>query len=149
MKFKYLIDKVYGFRHRNDFVVLDGRANSVTLSKGIYDHIIKKERTDHSIFVFRLSDRGTYGFCMREDWEYLRKAKANTAFTQLQYNQKYKKVGFRSDYPSITAILNEYNLPLNRMVRLTCIPRKSQNGEPYYEIMRPNSNLSTWQQDKM
>lgn len=84
---------------------------------------------------------------MREDWEELRKA--NTAFAQLQFNQKYKKVGFRSDYPSITAILDEYNLPLNRMVRLTCIPRKSQKGEPYYEIMRPNSNLSTWQQDKM
>lgn len=146
MKFKYLIDKVNGFRHRNDFVVLDGRANSVTLSKGIYDHIIKKERTEYSIFVFRLSDRGTYGFCMREDWEELRKA--NTAFAQLQFNQKYKKVGFRSDYPSITAILDEYNLPLNRMVRLTCIPRKSAKDEPYYEIMRPNSNLNTWQQDK-
>ena len=69
-------------------------------------------------------------------------------FAKLQFNQKYKKVGFRSDYPSITAILDEYNLPLNRMVRLTCIPRKSQKGEPYYEIMRPNSNLITWQQDK-
>ena len=83
---------------------------------------------------------------MREDWEELRKA--NTTFTQLQFNQKHKKIGFRSDYPSVTAILDEYNLPLNRMVRLTCIPRKSQKGEPYYEIMRPNSNLSTWQQDK-
>ena len=146
MKFKYLIDKVKGFRHRNDFVVLDGRANSVTLSKCIYDHIMQKERTDNSIFVFRLSDRGTYGFCMREDWEELRKA--NTAFAQLQFNQKYKKVGFRSDLPSITAILDEYNLPLNRMVRLTCIPRKSAKGEPYYEIMRPNLNSSKWQQDK-
>lgn len=146
MKFKYLIDKVNGFRYRNDFVVLDGRANSVTLSKGIYDHIMQKERTDNSIFVFRLSDRGTYGFCMREDCGELRKA--NTAFAQLQFNQKYKKVGFRSDYPSITAILDEYNLPLNRMVRLTCIPRKSAQGEPYYEIMRPNKNTSTWQQDK-
>ena len=147
MKFKYLIDKVNGFRHRNVFVVLDGRANSVTLSKGIYDHIMQKERTENSIFVFRLSDRGTYGFCMREDWEELRKA--NTAFAQLQFNQKYKKVGFRSDYPSVTAILYENDLPLDRMVRLTCIPRKSAKGEPYYEIMRPNSNLSTWQQDKM
>ena len=64
MKFKYLIDKVNGFRHRNDFVVLDGRANSVTLSKGIYDHIMRKERLDTSIFMFRLSDRGFYGFCM-------------------------------------------------------------------------------------
>lgn len=146
MKFKYLIDKIKGFRYRNDFVVLDGRANSVTLSKGIYDHIMQKERTDNSIFMFRLSDRGTYGFCMREDWEELRKA--NTAFTQLQFNKKHKKIGFRSDYPSVTAIIDEYDLPLNRMVRLTCIPRKSAKGEPYYEIMRPNLNSSKWQQDK-
>lgn len=146
MKFKYLIDKVNGFRHRNDFVVLDGRANSVTLSKCIYDHIMQKERTDNSIFVFRLSERGTYGFCMREDWEELRKA--NTAFAQLQFNQKYKKVGFRSEFPSVTAILDEYDLPIDRMVRLTCIPRKSAKGEPYYEIMRPNLNSSKWQQDK-
>lgn len=146
MKFKYLIDKVKGFRYRNDFVVLDGRANSVTLSKGIYDHIMQKERTDNSIFVFRLSDRGTYGFCMREDLEELRKA--NTVFTQLQFNQEHKKVGFRSDRPSVIAILDDYNLPLNKMVRLTCIPRKSAKGEPYYEIMRPNLNSSTWQQDK-
>ena len=147
MKFKYLIDKINGFIHRNDFVVLDGRANSVTLSKGIYDHIMQKERTDNSIFVFSLSDRGTYGFCMREDWEELRKA--NTAFAQLQFNQEYKKIGFRSEYPSITAILDDYNLPLNRMVRLTCIPRQSQKCEPYYEIIRPNLNSSTWRQDKL
>ena len=83
---------------------------------------------------------------MREDWEELCKSK--TAFTQLQFNQEHKKVGFRSDLPSITAILDDYNLPLNRMFRLTCIPRKSAKGEPYYEIMRPNLNSSTWQQDK-
>ena len=146
MKFKYIIDKVNGFRHRDNFVILDGRANSVTLSKGIYDHIMQKERTDHSVFVFRLSDRGTYGFCMREDWEEL--CKANTAFSQLQFNQEHKKVGFRSDLPSVTAILDEYNLPLNRMVRLTCIPRKSGKGEPYYEIIRPKLNSNTWQRDK-
>ena len=146
MKFKYIINKINGFRHRNNFVILDGRANSVTLSKGIYDNIMQKERTDYSVFVFRLSYRRTYGFCMRDDWEELRKS--NTAFTQLQFNQEHKKVGFRSDLPSITAILDDYNLPLNRMVRLTCIPRKSGKGEPYYEIMRPNLNSSTWQQDK-
>ncbi|MCF2590023.1 hypothetical protein JQM97_03495 [Prevotella hominis] len=146
MKFKYIIDKVNGFRHRNNFVILDGRANSVTLSKGIYNHIMQKERTDYSVFVFRLSHRRTYGFCMRDDWEELRKS--STAFTQLQFNQEHKKVGFRSDLPSIIAILDDYNLPLNRMVRLTCIPRKSGKGEPYYEIMRPNLNSSTWQQDK-
>ena len=137
MKFKYLKDKVNGFRYRNHFVILDGRANSVTLSKSIYDHIMRKERSDNSVFVFRLPDRGTYAFCMREDWEEL--SKTNTIFTQLQFNQKHKKIGFRSDYPSVTAILDEYNLPLDRMVRLTCIPRKSCKGEQFYEIMKPNS----------
>ena len=146
MKFKHLIVKVLWFKYRNYFVILDGRANSVTLSKGVYRRIMQKERTDNSVFVFRLSDRRTYGFCMREDWEEL--CKSNTAFTQLQFNQEHKMVGFRSDRPSVTAILDEYNLPLNRMVRLTCIPRKSQKGEPYYEIMRPNLNSSTWRQDK-
>ena len=146
MKFKHLIVKVLGFRYRNYFVILDGRANSVTLSKGVYRRIMQKERTDYSVFVFKLSGRSTYGFCMREDWEEL--CKTNTAFTQLQFNQEHKKVGFRSDRPSVTAIMDEYNLPLNRMVRLTCIPRKSAKGEPYYEIIRPNLNSSTWRQDK-
>lgn len=145
MKFKYLIDKVNGFRHRNDFVVLDGKANSVTLSKGIYDHIMRKERTDYSILVFFLQEEEHYGFCMREDWEELRRT--NTNYTQLQFNQEHKKVGFRTDLPSVTGILDDYHLPLDNMVRLSCIPRLSGKGETYYEIIPPKSK--TWQQDKM
>lgn len=145
MKFKYLIYKVKGFWNRNNFVVLDGRTNSVTLSKGIYDHIMRKQRTDYSIFVFSLAEEDTYGFCMREDWEELRRT--NTNYTQLQFNQKHKKVGFRTDLPSVTGILDDYHLPLDKMVRLSCIPRLSGKGETYYEIIPPKSN--TWQQDKM
>lgn len=141
MKFSYIKDKICknikGFLYRKYFVVLDGRANSVTISKGIYEHIMMRARIDSSIFLFHISDNGTYGFCLREDWEELRKA--NTYFSTLQYNQEHKKVGFRSDHPSVTAILDDYNLPFDRMVRLTCIPRKNRNGDPYYEIIRPNS----------
>ena len=140
MIFSYIKDKcrnIQGFLHRKNFVVLDGRANSVTLSQSIYNHIMQIERIDSSIFVFRISSRGTYGFCLREDWEELRKSQ--TIFCPLQYNQEHKKIGFRSERPSVTAILDDYNLPLNKMVRLTCIPRKNKNGEPYYEIIRPNS----------
>ena len=144
MKFKYLIDKVNGFRHRNNFVVLDGRTNSVTLSKGICDHIMRKERTDYSILVFFLQEEEHYGFCMREDWEELRRT--NTNYTQLQFNQEHKKVGFRTDLPSVTGILDDYHLPLDKMVRLSCIPRLSGKGETYYEVIPPK--LSTWKQDK-
>lgn len=144
MKFKYLIDKVNGFRHRNNFVVLDGRTNSVTLSKGIYDHIMRKERTDYSILVFFLQEEEHYGFCMREDWEELRRT--NTNYTQLQFSQEHKKVGFRTDLPSVTGILDDYHLPLDKMVCLSCIPRLSGKRETYYEIIPPK--LNTWQQDK-
>ena len=139
MIFSYIKDKcrnIQGFLHRKNFVVLDGRANSITLARGIYNHIMQIERTDSSIVVFRISSRGTYGFCLREDWEELRKSQ--TICCPLQYNQEHKKIGFRSERPSVTAILDDYNLPLNKMVRLTCIPRKNKNGEPYYEIIRPN-----------
>lgn len=140
MIFSYIKDKcrnIQGFLHRKNFVVLDGRANSVTLSQSIYNHIMQIERRDSSIFVFRISSRGTYGFCLREDWEELRKSQ--TIFCPLQYNQEHKKIGFRSERPSVTAILDDYNLPFNKMVRLTCIPRKDKNGEAYYEIINPNS----------
>ena len=141
MKFSYIKDKICknikGFLYRKYFVVLDGRANSVTLSKGIYEHIMMRARIDSSIFVFRIIGRRTYGFCLREDWEELRNAQ--TDFCQLQYNQEHNKIGFRSERPSVTAILDDYNLPLEKMVRLTCIPRKDKNGEVYYEIINPNS----------
>lgn len=140
MIFSYIKDKcrnIQGFLHRKNFVVLDGRANSVTLSKGIYEHIMMRARIDSSIFVFRIIGRRTYGFCLREDWDELRNAQ--TDFCQLQYNQEHNKIGFRSERPSVTAILDDYDLPLEKMVRLTCIPRKTKNGEPYYEIIRPNS----------
>lgn len=141
MKFSYIKDKIckniQGFLYRKYFVVLDGRANSVTLSKGIYEHIMMRARIDSSIFVFRIIGRRTYGFCLREDWEELHNAQ--TDFCQLQYNQEHNKIGFRSERPSVTAILDDYNLPLEKMVCLTCIPRKNKNGEAYYEIINPNS----------
>ncbi len=136
MKLKSLANKIKGFWFRNHYVVLDGRANSITISQAIYNHIMSRELTSTEVFVFRISSRGTYGFCMREDWEELRKSQ--THFSTLQYNQEHHKIGFRSDLPSVTAILDDYNLPLNRMVRLTCIPRVNNTGEPYYEIQRPD-----------
>lgn len=138
MKIKYLSDKVRaikGLWYRKYYVVLDGRANSVTISKALYDHMMRYERTSTEIFVFDCSDTLQYGFAMREDFEALRNSK--TAFCQLQFNEKYRKIGFRSEHPSVTAICDSYNLPLNKMVRLSVLPRKTAKGETFYEIQRP------------
>lgn len=137
MIFKYLSDKVRAIKSlwfHNYYVVLDGRANSVTLSKSLYDHIMRIDRTDPEIFVFECSDTQQYAFCVREDFEQLQDAKA--PFCPLQYNKKYRKIGFRSEHPSVTAICDRYNIPLNRMVRLSVIPRTIFGGT-CYEIQRP------------
>lgn len=138
MKFKYLSNKireVKGFWFRKYFVTLDGRANSVTISKSLYHHMMRYERKNTEILVFKSSDTGLYCFCMREDFPNLMQAKAY--FCQLQYNEEHHKIGFRSDNPSVTAICDNYDLPLNKMVRLSVIPRKTGNGETFYEIQRP------------
>lgn len=138
MKFKYLSDKVRAINalwHRKYYVVLDGRANSITISKSLYRHIMRVERTCTEVFVFKTSDTHQYAFAMREDFESLRHA--STIFCQLQYNDLYRKIGFRTDRPSVTAICDSYHLPLDKMVRLTVLPRKTAHGETFYEIQRP------------
>ena len=138
MKLKYLANHIRDIKsiwYRKYFVVLDGRANSVTISKSIYDHIMSIDRTNPEIFVFKCSDTAQYAFCVREDFPQLREN--NTTFCPLQYNDEHRKIGFRSDHPSVTAICDSYNLPLNRMVRLSVIPRKTRNGHTFYEIQRP------------
>lgn len=138
MKYKFLSDSIRAVKalwYRNCYVVLDGRANSVTLSKALYGRMMRYERTDTGIFVFRSGDTGLYCFAMREDFEALRNSK--TVFSQLQYNEQHHKIGFRSDRPSVTAVCDGYDVPLDRMVRLSVFPRKTGKGETFYEIQRP------------
>ena len=88
------------------------------------------------IYVFKSGDTRQYCFAFREDFEQLRDAK--TIFTQLQYNAQHKKIGFSTTQPSVSGILGDYNLPLDRKVRLTVFPRKTTNKEVFYEIQRPS-----------
>ncbi len=139
MKIKYLSDKVRAIKalwFRKYYVVLDGRANSVTLSKSLYHHMTAKERPDMFLIVFEANDTKQYSFAFRSDFEQLLQAK--TYFCELQYNAEHNKVGFRTDNPSVTGILANYGLPTDKMVRLSVLPRKTANGQTFYEIQRPN-----------
>lgn len=132
---KKIIRLIKGFWYRRYYVMLDGRANSVTISKAIYKHIMRYERANTDILVFKSNDTGLYCFCMREDFPLL--MQANSVFSSLQYNEEHLKIGFRSDNPSVTAILDSYSCPLDKMVSLTVLPRKTVKGECFYEIQRP------------
>jgi len=138
MKIKYLSDKIKAVKslwYRKYFVVLDGRANSVTISQSLHDHMMRVERENIETLMFKSSDTGLYCFCMREDFPQL--MQTNGYFCQLQYNEQYHKIGFRSEHPSVTAICDDYGCPLDRAVFLSVLPRKTKHGYTFYEIQRP------------
>jgi hypothetical protein len=135
MKKKNIIRAIKGLWYRKYFVVMDGRVNSVTLSEALYKHIMRKEWKNTDIIVFDTNDTQQFAFAMRDEFETLKEAKTN--FSSLQYNSDHHKIGFRSDSPSVNAILDQYGCPLDRLVRLSVIPRKTVRGETFYEIQKP------------
>lgn len=139
MKFKFIKNLTKAFksqRYRNYHVVLDGRANSVTVSKAVYSHIMQYEPKGTDVIVFRVSDTQQFAFGLRDSFPTL--ATTATVYSQLQYNEKHHTIGFRSERPSVTAILSEYGCPMDGMVRLSVIPRFTCTGDAFYEIQRPN-----------
>nr|DAH17165.1 MAG TPA: hypothetical protein [Bacteriophage sp.] len=137
-KFKYLHQKVrlakslwyHGFD-----AVLDGKVNSVTISRRLYRHMMSQDRPSQELIVFSANDSHLYSFAFRADYPQLHAAQ--TAFTELQYNTEHHKIGFRTDQPSVTAILHDYGLPTDACVRLSVLPRHTASGEVFYEIQRP------------
>ena len=137
MIFNKLVRIFKGLKNHKYYVVLDGRANSVTISKAVYQHITQKGyRSSTEVVVFKSNDKNLYCFAMREDFESLKNTKV--ACSQLQYNEKYHKIGFRSDLPSVTAICDSYFCPMDEKVQLLVIPRQTKYGETFYEIQRPH-----------
>lgn len=117
------------------YVVLDGRANSVTISKAIYNHMMRYENGNIDVIVFKSGCYNNYGFALKSEFPEL--FRIDPICCPLQYNEQYSKIGFRSDTPSVTAILTNYGLPIDRMVRLSVIPRRTGHGQHFYEIQRP------------
>lgn len=135
MRRKRLTRAVRWLRSRGCDVVMDGMHNSVTLSEGLYRHIMGVERQDMHIHVFRAGDSGLYCFAFREDFEALRSARIESS--ELQYNARYRKIGFCPVPPNAAGILSDYGLSIEKPVRLSVLPRKTANGETFYEIQKP------------
>lgn len=133
-----LIELIKGLWYRDMYVVLDGRVNSVTLSKSLYKNINSVSREDLSLHLFKSSDKGLYCFAFREDFQQLQES--DTLFTSLQYNKTYNKIGFQTEM--LPKLLYEYHLPSDVLAKLSVIPRKTKTGQTFYEIQRPAIKIS-------
>lgn len=117
------------------YVILDPADNSVTLSKKLFSHIRKYSDTADKavVFVFRVSNSGLFAFMLNPNIE------KPTQICDIQYNEKYKCIGFETLNPSVGRILYDYNLLAESKCKLS-VSVKETNNKLYYQIEKPSKH---------
>ena len=115
------------------YVIADPADNSVTLSKALFNHIKDnaQEGDEARVFVFKVAQN--YGFMTNPDIE------KPTQMCDIQYNDKYRCIGFETLCPSVGQILYGYGLPADRRVKLSVSVCRTTQGKLYYQFDRPDA----------
>lgn len=117
------------------YVIADPADNSVTLSKVLFNHI-KNEAfgsDEARVFVFKITDSGCFGFMTNPSIE------QPTQMCNIQYNGKYRCIGFETLCPSVGKILYTYGLNASQCVKLSVSVCRTEQGKVYYQIERPHA----------
>ncbi len=123
---------------RGLYVLVDGRDNSVTLSRGLYSllerkHLRQGKGKKAVALVFRAGE--DYAFTVNPELP----EGAQVQLCEVQYNPLYKQVGFETLCPTVNRIAYDYGVPYDRQVRLDVVPRKAGSTE-YYAMLNPIKN---------
>lgn len=120
------------------YVVADPSDNSITLSKHLFRHIRDnaKDGGDTSVFIFRIPENGAFGFMCDHGLG------DSAQLGRIQYNGRYRCIGFETLCPSVGRIFYEYGLPALRPVKLSVSVMRTGQGKIYYQIDIPNTKHS-------
>ena len=116
------------------YVIADSNDNSITFSRKLYKHIELSSHCDDraQVYMFKIPAWDTYGFKVNPDLN-----NRNAQLADIQYNEKYKTIGFESLLPSVNRIFHDYGLPFGQKMKLTVTIRQLGNGKIFYNIERP------------
>ena len=97
------------------YIIADPADNSVTLSKALFNHMKDNahEGDEARIFVFKITDSSSFGFMTNPSIE------QPTQMCNIQYNGKYRCIGFETLCPSVGQILYTYGLNASQRVKLS------------------------------
>lgn len=120
-------------RYHRYYVIADCSDNSITFSHKLYRHIELSSHCEDAakVFVFEIPAWGTYGFTVNPALD------RETQLADIQYNEKYKTIGFESLCPSVNRIFCEYGLPCDLKMKLTVTVHRLGDGKVFYNIERP------------
>ena len=114
------------------YIIADPADNSVTLSKALFNHMKDNahEGDEARIFVFKITDSSSFGFMTNPSIE------QPTQMCNIQYNGKYRCIGFETLCPSVGQILYTYGLNASQRVKLSVSVCRTVQGKVYYQIER-------------
>jgi hypothetical protein len=117
------------------YVIADPADNSVTLSKALFNHIKDNafEDDEARVFVFKVTDGDSYGFMSNPCIE------QPTQMCDIQYNDKYRCIGFETLCPSVGHIFYDYGLNATQRVKLSVSVCRTGQGKIYYQFEKPNA----------
>lgn len=120
------------------YVIVDPADNSMTLSKRLFTHMKRHFGGGDKahVFVFRIPSEDAFGFSVNPDID------RPTQLCDIQYNGKYKCIGFETLCPSVGMILYEYELDGLHPVKLSVSVHTAPQGRMYYRIDRPSTKLA-------
>lgn len=126
------------WRSRGCHVTADPKDNSITLSKRLFKHIQKHSKDDDAskVFVFYIPQNDCYGFMLNPALD------KETVLCQIQYNSKYKCIGFETLCPSVGYMFYRYGLPSDKTVKLSVSVCSTVEGKTYYKIEKPDEKLT-------
>lgn len=112
------------------FVIADASDNSITFSKKLFNHMRVFEKDAAKVYVFFIPEAQCYGFMLNPE------LKKETQLADIQYNSKYKSIGFESLIPTVNKIFYDYGLPAECSCMLSVKPKKAGDLQ-YYQILPP------------
>ena len=88
------------------------------------------------MFVFRIAGQDSFGFTVNPN------IGTTDSTCDIQYNDKYKCIGFESLCPSVGLMLYEHGLPkIDSIVKLSVSIHHTSKGLIYYQIEKPNESI--------
>ncbi len=91
------------------YVIVDSSDSSITLSPILFKRMGGKALSGAKALVFRMSPSGKYAFTINPD------VGEGALLADIQYNYKYKTIGFETLIPTVSRILFDYGLAEGRM----------------------------------
>ncbi len=126
---------------RHMYVIADPSDSSLTMSKALFNWVLSHSEGLEKAYV----KMGAAGRGERADFEYVfvvnPEGRENLGqVEEIQYNPKYKCVGFETLQPTVARIFYDYGLPARGKVKLSVrMETSGEGGVTYFVICRPGN----------